>query len=211
MTPKPETSIGHSAAMTLTRRGFVKAGGALFVSLCIPAGFSRATAAEEPDLARPAPARVVARDPQRQYDSGAHGPRRNRHRHERVLCADDCRGIERPAGMHHADHGRYGQDAGRRLLRRLSVRSGQRSQSCRVHLPGAAADWPQPNSAFPSLRLPSRMGLCRAAERASVTGKLVQGQHLDLKIPVTGIATKIDPAGSNSVAGWIGRAWMASQ
>ena len=49
MTAKTENSSDSRITMTLTRRGFVKMGGALFVSLSIPAGlFLAHHAAESP-------------------------------------------------------------------------------------------------------------------------------------------------------------------
>jgi nicotinate dehydrogenase subunit B len=48
MTLKSERPSDSTTATTLTRRGFVKTGGALFVSLGIPAGLS-AQAAESQD------------------------------------------------------------------------------------------------------------------------------------------------------------------
>jgi hypothetical protein len=47
MTAKTENSSDSRITMTLTRRGFVKMGGALFVSLSIPGGLSL-HAAESP-------------------------------------------------------------------------------------------------------------------------------------------------------------------
>ncbi len=97
------------------------------------------------------------------------------------------------------------------LLRRLSQRRSERAQSCRVHLPGAVGSGLNPTRHLPRPRLPSRMGWCRAAEKASVTGNLVEGHQLDLKIPVTGSPLRFAPPGSNSVAGldWAGMDGLA--
>ncbi len=50
MTVKTETSSGSPLATTLTRRGFVKMGGALFVSFALPAGFRAQTAESQASL-----------------------------------------------------------------------------------------------------------------------------------------------------------------
>jgi nicotinate dehydrogenase subunit B len=50
MTVKTETSSDSPLATTLTRRGFVKIGGALFVSFALPAGFRAQTAESRASL-----------------------------------------------------------------------------------------------------------------------------------------------------------------
>ena len=116
---------------TLSRRQFVKTGGALVV------GFSLvgcrmlerpAKAAVAQELARRRAHHVVVRDPRRQHhpDADRQGGLRPVHRAHR-LQADRRRGTERPLrGDHHGRDGRHGPDAGRRLLGRLSSSTAAR-------------------------------------------------------------------------------------
>ena len=191
MTRKTEISNHLANAMTLTRRGFVKMGGALFVSFALPAGFSAAPT-DSPTSLDPT---LLASWLEIRTDNtirDAHRPNRNRYGNERVLRAGDCRGIERAAGSDHAHSGRHRQDAGWRLLRWFSVWNDQRSQSRRLHLPGAAGlglDRTSCSDLQPCCRRRDRFG----GGKSISYGQLVQGQHLDLKIPVSGQPTKVDP------------------
>ncbi len=151
-------------------------------------------------------ARVVARDPQRQYDSHAHGPYRNRHRHECVLRADDCRGIECPAGGDYAHPGRHRQDSGRRLFGWFLVRRGEsfaRSPRTRIRrcLELAATQLGVPVSA-----LTVSDGIVSGGGKSISYGQLVQGQHLDLKIPVPA-----SPRGWIRVTDTASLGWMVSR
>ena len=188
--------------LTLTRRSFVQAGGALFVSLALPRALSAAVGAAS-DRGRQT--RFLARDPKRPYHSRAHRPYRNRYRHERILCPGDCRRITCPAGEHHADHGRYRQDAGRRLLRGFSERGGKRSQGCRLYVSGTLADG-RGQLRVPVSALTVTDGMVSGGGNSIAYAQLVQGQQLDLKIPVTGTPIKFAPPGSDGVAGldWAG-------
>ena len=136
MKVKAETADNSYITATITRRSFVKIGGALFVSALLPPGIS-ALAAESRRSTGSDASGIVAGNSQRQYDRGAHRPNGNGHRDERILCAGDCGRAECAARNDFADSGRHGQDAGRRLLRRFPERNEQPSESRGVYAPSA--------------------------------------------------------------------------
>ena len=159
-------------------------GGALFVSLAIPAGFSAKAAESQTSLDPTLLASwleirsdntILMRTGRTETGTG----------HERVLCADDCRGIERPAGNRSRSFWATptetpdgGYSAG------FLTGASQRTQSRRVHVPGAAGAGRDPTRC--SRRQSYRTdGIVSGGGKSISYGQLVQGQHLDLKIPVT--------------------------
>ena len=129
---------------TLTRRQFVKTGGALIVGFSL-AGRSlwdkTAEAAAGTEFARRHAGELVVRDSRRQHDPHAHGQGGLRSDHSaHGVQADRRRGAERPVRGHYRGRdGRHRSDAGRRVFRGVPrVRRRQHSQGRGLHLSGAA-------------------------------------------------------------------------
>ncbi len=125
MPPTFETFGGTvNIATSITRRSFVKAGGALFVSIAMPRGLSAKTDnghfPSEQNQLDPgklaswleirSDGTILARTGRAEIGTGmsAFYPQ---------MIAEELRVA---SGLHHVGDGRYGQDARRRLLRRFS-------------------------------------------------------------------------------------------
>ena len=90
------------------------------------------------------------------------------------------------------------RDAGRRILRGISDGNEQRTEGGGVHAPGAAGIGRESNWVSPVSGLSVTDGIVSGGGKSISYGKLVEGQHLDLKIPVEGKQARPDPAG------WVG-------
>src|SRR5882762_917506 len=201
MTLKTENSSDSPITMTLTRRGFVKMGGALFVSLSIPAGLSL-HAAEGPTSLDPS---VLASWLEIHSDN--------------TILARTGR-TETGTGM----SSYYAQAIAEELYVRPEMISLVLGDTDRTPDGGYSAGflWGMYNVrkvaaytyqallqlAATQLSIPASSlivadGIVSGVGKSISYGQLVQGQHLDLKIPVTGKRATVDPSApdGNGMAG----------
>ena len=204
MTMKKETSGDCSGTMAVTRRGFVKMGGALFVSFALPAGFS-ARAAESQTALPPHqldPAllaswleirsdnTIVMRTGRTETGTGMSGYYAQAIAEELSVGPESVSLIlgdtdKTPDGGYSA-----GFLSGMVNLRKVAA------YACQALLGLAAAQLGVPVS-----RLSVANGIVTGGGKSISYGQLVQGQHLDLKIPVTGTPAKVNQADFTGVAG----------
>jgi nicotinate dehydrogenase subunit B len=206
MTPTPETPSESHAATTLTRRGFVKVGGALFVSLAIPAGYvaatrrgAAATRAHEP-ASEPTPLAswleirddntILVRTGKTEIGTGMSAfyaqmvAEELRIRPETItlIMGDTDR---TPDGGYSA-----GFLNGAANVRKVAAYTYQA-------LTGLAAT----RLGVPVSTLTVTDGIVSGGGKSLSYGQLVHGQHLDLTIPVSGTPAKADPAVWNGITG----------
>ena len=204
MTPKAEMSGDSAVRATLTRRGFVKLGGALFVSFVIPAEFS-AEATESSTSLR-----------LRQLDATLLASWLEIHEDNTILARTGR--TETGTGM----SAYYAQTIAEELNVQpetitlllgdtdrtpdggysagfLSGMSNVRKVSAYTYqaLLGLAAT----QLGVPKSSLTVTNGIVSGGGKSVSYGQLVQGQHLDLKIPVTGTLAKANPTEFVGVAG----------
>jgi nicotinate dehydrogenase subunit B len=199
MTPKIETSNDPTSAMNLTRRGFVKMGGALFVSFALPAGFS-ATPEENHTSLDPtllaswleirADNAIVMRTGRTETGTGMSGyyaqaiAEELRVRPEAItLILGDT--DKTPDGGYSA-----GFLSGMINVRKVSAYAYQALLSL------AATQLGVPMSSLAVVD-----GIVSGGGKSISYGQLVQGQHFDLKIPVSGEPTKVTQADFTGVTG----------
>jgi CO/xanthine dehydrogenase Mo-binding subunit len=196
-----ETSGDSRSTITITRRGFVKVGGTLFVSLVLPAGFS-AMAAEsqaplrtnqlDPNLVASwleirDDSTILMRTGRTETGTGMSGYYAQAIAEEFNVRPETISLImgdtdKTPDGGYSA-----GFLAGMGNVRKVAA------YTCQSLLALAAA-----RLGVPALSLTVTDGIVSGGGKSISYGQLVQGQHLDLKIPVTGKPAKADPAG------WVG-------
>jgi nicotinate dehydrogenase subunit B len=200
MTRKPNLTDTNTANLppTISRRGFVKTGGALFVSLAIPLRFTgRAEAAETPtamDATLPeswleirADNTIVARTGRAETGTGITGYYPQTIAEElnvrpetiTLIMGDTDR---TPDGGYSA-----GFLTGMSNLRKVSAYTYQALLGLASSKLGA-----------PVSSLSVSDGVVSGGEKKISYGELVQGQHLELKIPIKGTLAQPDPAG------WVG-------
>jgi len=197
MTVKAETSREFPITMTLTRRGFVKIGGALFVSLYLPGQGSATRAAKNETSLDPSQLAswleirddntILMRTGRTETGTGMSGYYAQAIAEElnvrpetiSLLMGDTDK---TPDGGYSA-----GFLTGMSNVRKVSAYTYQA-------LLGLAAT----QLGVPVSGLSVVDGIVSGEGRSISYGQLVQGQHLDLKIPVTGQPAKSDPAG------WVG-------
>ena len=197
MSVKAETPCDLQITMTLTRRGFVKIGGALFVSLYLPGRLSASRT--EKDQTSLDPSQLVSwleirndntilmRTGRTETGTGMSGYYAQAIAEElnvrpetiSLLMGDTDK---TPDGGYSA-----GFLTGMNNVRKVSAYTYQA-------LLGLAAT--QLGVPVPGLSVVD--GIVSGGGKSISYGQLVQGQHLDLKIPVTGQPAKSDPAG------WVG-------
>jgi nicotinate dehydrogenase subunit B len=203
-TAQANTSSNSSSAMTITRRGFVQMGGALFVSLAVPAGVSAIAVAGSTS---PSP---TALDPTLLASW-------LEIRHDNTIIARSGR-TETGVGM----SGYYTQVIAEELSVRPEVvtlilgdtdrtpdggySAGFLSGMENVRKVAAYTYQALLGLAAKQLRVPVSGltvadGVVSGGGKSISYGQLVQGQHLDLKIPVTGKPLKMDPSEDTGVAG----------
>jgi nicotinate dehydrogenase subunit B len=196
MTGKTETSSDSPLTTTITRRGFVKMGGALFVSLYIPAGFT-AQAAESQTSMDPSLVAswleirddnsIVARTGRTETGTGMSA-------YYAQAIAEELNVRPEAISLILGDTDKTpdgGYSAGF-----LNGMSNVRKVAAYTHqaLLGLAA----PQLGVPVAELSVTDGIVSGGGKSISYGQLVQGQHLDLKIQVTGKPAKADPAA------WVG-------
>jgi CO/xanthine dehydrogenase Mo-binding subunit len=201
MPPKPNT-FGVSIPTDLTRRSFVKAGGALFVSLGLPKGLSAATLQNQVDATRLASwleirsdHTILARTGRAEIGTGMSAF------YAQVIAEElrvqpECITLimgdtdKTPDGGYSA-----GFLGGAANVRKVAAYTYQA-------LLGLAAT----QLGVPTSAVTVANGVVSGGGKSIRYGELVQGQQLDLKIPVTGTPVKFARPGSNSVAGldWAG-------
>ncbi len=194
-----ETADNSPASSKITRRGFVKIGGALFVSALWPPGFS-ATAAESgmsPDptalgswLEIRSDNTIVMRTGRTETGTGASG-------YYAQAIAEELNVRPETISLIMGDTDKTpdgGYSAGF-----LSGMSNVRKVAAYTHqaLLGAAAA----QLGVPVTDLTVTEGVVSGGGNSISYGELVKGQHLELKIPVVGKLPKIDPAEWMGVAG----------
>jgi CO/xanthine dehydrogenase Mo-binding subunit len=190
--------------ITITRRGFVKTGGALFVSLAIPAGFSVLAAEGQsfPSKNQLNPSllaswleirsdnTILARTGRTETGTGMSG-------YYPQMIAEELRVRPEAISLVLGDTDRTpdgGYSAGF-LYGAANVRKVA-AYTYQALLGLAAAQLGVPVSG-----LNVADGIVSGSGKSISYGQLVQGQHLDLKIPVKGTPAKIDPAEGTGVAG----------
>jgi nicotinate dehydrogenase subunit B len=207
MTPKTGTPINSTMPVTITRRGFVKIGGALFVSLVIPARFSAEATESSTSL-------VTS-----QLDATLLASWLEIHEDNTILARTGR--TETGTGM----SAYYAQTIAEELNVRpetitlilgdtdktpdggysagfLSGMSNVRKVSAYTYqaLLGLAAT----QLGVPVAGLTVTDGIVSGGAKTISYGQLVQGQHLDLKIPVKGTLAKASPTEWVGVAGMDG-------
>jgi nicotinate dehydrogenase subunit B len=208
MPPKPEIFSG-AVATGITRRSFVKAGGALFVSLAMPRGlYAKADDGHfPPDQNQLDPGKlaswleirsdgtILARTGRAEIGTGmsAFYPQMIA---EELRVQPDCITLlmgdtdKTPDGGYSA-----GFLSGAANVRKVAAYTYQA-------LLGLAST----QLGVPTSALTVTDGMVSGGGKSISYGKLIEGHQLDLKIPVTGSPLGFAPAGSNSVAGldWAG-------
>ena len=197
MTVKAETSRDFPITMTLTRRGFVKIGGALFVSLYLPGQVSATRAAKNETSLDPSQLAswleirddntILMRTGRTETGTGMSGYYAQAIAEElnvrpetiSLLMGDTDK---TPDGGYSA-----GFLTGMSNVRKVSAYTYQA-------LLGLAAM----QLGVPVSGLSVVDGIVSGGGKSISYGQLVQGQHLDLKIPVTGQPAKADPSA------WVG-------
>jgi CO/xanthine dehydrogenase Mo-binding subunit len=188
-------------SLNVTRRGFVKAGGALFVSLGIPAGVAAETT--ESPTSQPLASwleirednTVLARTGRAEIGTGMSA-------FYAQVIAEELSVRPEAVTLIMGDTDKTpdgGYSAGF-----LSGAANVRKVAAYTHqalLKLAAA-----KLGIPVSGLSATDGIVSGGGKRISYGQLVQGQQLDLKIPVTGKSARFAPAGSHSVAGldWAG-------
>jgi CO/xanthine dehydrogenase Mo-binding subunit len=186
---------------TLTRRGFVKVGGALFVSLGLPAEFSASPAEHKSSLDPNLLASwleirndntILVRTGRTEIGTGMSGFYMQTIAEELNISPDAITLImgdtdKTPDGGYSA-----GFLNGATNLRKVGAYTYQA-------LLGLAAT----QLGVPVSALTVREGIVSGGGKSISYGQLVQGQHLDLKIPIKGKATKIDPSSDHGLD-WAG-------
>jgi CO/xanthine dehydrogenase Mo-binding subunit len=200
----PDSSFAVGGSPTLTRRSFVKAGGALFVSLSMPGGLSAKTAenntaAEQNQLDAGKLTSwleirndntILARTGRAEIGTGMSGlyPQMIA---EELRVRPDCITLvmgdtdKTPDGGYSA-----GFLSGATNLRKVAAYTYQA-------LLGLAAI----ELGIPASALTVTDGIVSGGGKTIRYGQLVQNQQLDLKIPVTGTSPRFPPAGGNGPAG----------
>jgi nicotinate dehydrogenase subunit B len=204
MIPKPEAATLSFPAIEITRRSFVKAGGALFVSMTmLPRASAGATDSPPPATTTPIAAwielrsdnTVLVRTGRTEIGTGMSGfysqvvaEELNIRPETITLIMGDT--DKTPDGGYSA-----GFLSGAANLRKVSAYTYQA-------LLGLAAK----QLGFPVTGLTVENGIVSAGTKRISYGELVQGQQLDLKIPVTGKPARWAAAGVASIAGldWAG-------
>lgn len=196
MTMKTGASDDSTMATTITRRGFVKMGGALFVSLAIPAGFSALAAEGEASLDPALLASwleirsdntILMRTGRTETGTGMSGYYTQAIAEELNVQPETISLImgdtdKTPDGGYSA-----GFLFGMANVRKVAAYAHQA-------LLGLAAA----QLGVPASELTVTDGIVSGRGKSISYGQLVQGQQLDLKIPVTGKPAKADPAA------WVG-------
>jgi nicotinate dehydrogenase subunit B len=198
MTPKPETSGDLPStsitpfALTITRRGFVKLGGALVVSLSVPTGFSLGAGKSQTSLDPTSLASwleirsdntILARTGRTETGTGMSSYYAQAIAEELCVRPETISLIlgdtdRTPDGGYSAGFlwGMYN-------VRRVAAYTYQA-------LLGLAAT----QLGVPAANLKVADGIVSGGGKSIVYGQLVQGQQLDLKIPVVGKRATVDPS-----------------
>src|ERR1700716_1896454 len=199
MTVKTENSSDSPITMTLTRRGFVKMGGALFVSLSIPAGLSL-HAAESPTSLDPSALAswleihsdntILARTGRTETGTGMSAY------YAQAIAEELCVRPE-TISLVLGDTDRTPDGGASAGL--LDGMANVRKVAAYTHqaLLGLAAT----QLGVPVSSLTVADGMVSGGGKSISYGQLVRGQHLDLKIPVKGSLAKIDPSEGSGIAG----------
>jgi len=204
MTMKTETSSDSLLPNTLTRRGFVKRGGVLFVSFAIPAGFSAQTAEGKASLETNqldptllaswleirSDNTIVARTGRTETGTGMSGYYTQAIAEEMSVRPETISLImgdtdKTPDGGYSA-----GFLSGMTNVRKVAAYTYQ----ALLKLAAGQLD-------VPVVDLTVVDGVVSGGGKSIRYGKLVEGQHLDLKIPVTGEFAKAAPGNWVGVVG----------
>jgi CO/xanthine dehydrogenase Mo-binding subunit len=197
MTVKAETSCDFQITMTLTRRGFVKIGGALFVSLYLPGRLSASRSEKKQTSLDPSQLvswleirsdnTILMRTGRTETGTGMSGYYAQAIAEElnvrpetiSLLMGDTDK---TPDGGYSA-----GFLTGMNNVRKVSAYTYQ----ALLRLAATQLGVPVPGLSVVD-------GIVSGGGKSITYGQLVQGQHLDLKIPVTGQPAKADPSA------WVG-------
>lgn len=204
MIPMTESSSDSASAAMLTRRGFAKVGGALFVSLALPTGLFARSAEKQSSLDPTQLASwleirsdntIVVRTGRAEIGTGMSAFYAQMIAEELNIRPEAITLImgdtdKTPDGGYSA-----GFLSGAANVRKVAAYTYQA-------LLGLASK----QLGVPVLGLTVSDAIVSGGRTSISYGQLVEGQHLDLKIPVTGKPARFAPAGSNSVAGldWAG-------
>jgi CO/xanthine dehydrogenase Mo-binding subunit len=207
MTVKAETSSDSPITTTLTRRGFVKIGGALFVSCAIPAGLiAQAAESQASLLASQLDPTLLASWLEIRSDNtilmrtgrAETGTGMSAFYAQMIAEELSVRPEEISLILGDTDRTPDGGYSAGFLYGAVNVRKVA-AYTYQALLGLAATQLGVPVSG-----LTVTDGIVSGGGKSISYGQLVQGQHLDLKIPVTGKALKVDPSDWAGVAGMDG-------
>ncbi len=200
MTTKTETLSDSPVTTAITRRGFVKIGGTLFVSFALPAGFSTLSAAENQTSLDPSELAswleirsdntILVRTGRTETGTGMSAYYAQTIAEELNVRPETITLVlgdtdKTPDGGYSA-----GFLSGAMNLRKVGAYTYQA-------LLGLAAT----QLGVPVSNLTVTEGIVSGGGKTISYGQLVQGQHLELKIPVEGNRTKVDPSNFTGVVG----------
>jgi nicotinate dehydrogenase subunit B len=200
MTTKTETSSNSPVTSTITRRGFVKVGGALFVSFAMPAGFSALSIAEYQTSLDPSQLAswleirsddtIVVRTGRTETGTGMSAYYAQTIAEELNVRPETITLIlgdtdKTPDGGYSA-----GFLSGATNLRKVGAYTYQ-----------ALFNLAATHLGVPASNLSVADGIISGGGKNISYGQLVQGQHLELKIPIEGSRTKVDPSAFTGVVG----------
>ncbi len=199
MLSKTEQSIGSTVAAALTRRGFVKLGGALFVSLAMPEGLSSRAVETQTSLDPTLLASwleirhdntILMRTGRTETGTGMSAFYAQMIAEELSVLPEAITLIlgdtdKTPDGGYSA-----GFLYGAANVRKVAAYTYQALLGLAAAQLGVAA-----------AELTVAAGIVSGGGKSVSYGQLVQGQQLDLKIPVTGTPPKVDPTEDSGVAG----------
>src|SRR5882672_303489 len=204
MTPKAEKSSDSTVTMTLTRRGFVKIGGALFVSLAIPAGFSAEGIASPTSLGTKQLDPTLLASWLEIRDDNTILARTGRTETGTGMSAYYAQTIAEELNVRpetitlilgDTDRTPDGGYSAGFLFGMANVRKVA-AYTYQALLGLAATQFGLPVSSLSGVD-----GIVSGGGKSVSYGQLVQGQHLDLKIPVTGRLAKVDASEGAGIAG----------
>jgi nicotinate dehydrogenase subunit B len=199
MTPKTATSIDPFLSTAITRRSFVKVGGALFVSLAAPAGWRAGVPDGETSHV---PSQLaswleIRSDNTIRMRSGRTETGTGMSAFYAQMIAEELRVRPDAITLILGDTDKT-PDGGYSAGFMSGAFNVRKVAAYAYHaLLGLAAT----ELGVPLSGLTVADGVVSGGGRRVTYGQLVQGQHLDLTIPISGTAAKVDPSAEQGVAG----------
>ncbi|WP_321476656.1 molybdopterin cofactor-binding domain-containing protein [uncultured Paludibaculum sp.] len=195
MTPNAEVSRPSTSGFTLTRRGFVQAGGALFVSIGLPAATPDSASSVDPTrlaswLEIRSDSTILMRTGRTETGTGMSAFYAQTAAEELNVRPETITLVlgdtdKTPDGGYSA-----GFLTGAANVRKVAAYTFQA-------LLGLAST----HLGVPVSALAAEDGMVTGGGKSVSYGQLVQGQQLDLKIPISGVPAKVDATAGNGMAG----------